>query len=322
MAALVLQGVSLTGAAAPPRAESIELETTSGALHGTLVLPNGRGPFPVALIIPGSGPVNQDGNAPTAGLDADCYQLLAEGLAHYGIASVRYDKRGVGASASALPRHDERILRASILIDDAVAWGELLRHDPRFSTLTIIGHSEGSLIGMIASRKMPVNGFISIAGPGQPVGKLILKQLDPQLPPDTYNDAKSIISDLEHGQVVSKIPLLLEPVLNPEVQPFLISLFRYSPVKEIAKLTVSILIVQGERDLQVDVSNARALAAANPRARLILIPEMNHVLKDVGDSIGSNLAAYHEPGIPISPELVRSVTSFIHQLKVGERKPR
>jgi pimeloyl-ACP methyl ester carboxylesterase len=275
----------------------------------------------VALIIPGSGPVDQNGNASKVGLDTDCYRLLAEALERHGIASIRYNKRGVGASAGSLPRHDERPLRVSSFVSDAVAWGELLRNDKRFSTLTIIGHSEGSLIGMLAARKMHVDGFVSVAGPGQPFGTLILKQLDPQLPPDAYEDAAAIISSLEHGHLVSKVPPLLEPMLGQEVQPFLISLFRYNPVREITKLTIPILVVQGERDLQVNTANARALVKANPRAHLVLIPKMNHVLKDVGDSISDNLAAYHEPQIPIAPELVRSVSFFIHNLNVGKRNP-
>jgi len=313
-----LQGVSPVSAAM--QAERSALATASGTLHGTLALPSGSGPFPVTLIIPGSGPVDQEGNAPKAGLDTDCYRLLAEGLARHGIASLRYDKRGVGASSNALPRHDERALRVSTLIGDVVAWGKLLHRDKRFSTLIIIGHSEGSLIGMIAARKMHADGFVSIAGPGHPLATLLLKQLDPQLPPDAYDDATSIISALERGHLVHKVPPPLEPLLRPAVQPFLISLFRYNPVKELAKLTIPILIVQGERDLQISLANARALAGANSRARLILIPKMNHVLKDVGDSISDNLAAYHEPQMPISPELVRSIAYFIHQLNVGERK--
>jgi pimeloyl-ACP methyl ester carboxylesterase len=318
---LLLQGLSPTGVAAPLNAESIALHTSLGTLRGMLELPDGPGQFPVALIIPGSGPVDQDGNAPKSGLDTDCYRLLAEALARQGIASVRYDKRGVGASASALPRNETQTLRVSTFIDDAVAWGQLLRHDGRFSTVTIIGHSEGSLIGMIAARKIPADEFVSIAGPGQPLATLILKQLDPQLPPDAYHDATSIITGLEQGHVVSQVPPSLAPLLGPEVQPFLISLFRYNPVKEIAKLTIPILIVQGGHDLQVNVSDAHALAGANPRAQLVLIPRMNHVLKDVGKSISNNLTAYREPQIPISPELVRSVAHFIHQLHVGARKP-
>ena len=86
---------SLVFAASVAQAQPASVKVFGGTLSGTLELPTGSGPFPVALIVAGSGPVDRDGNSPKSGLQTDCYKLLAEALAGRGIASLRYDKRGV-----------------------------------------------------------------------------------------------------------------------------------------------------------------------------------------------------------------------------------
>lgn len=290
----------------------VTLKIPTGTLYGTLSLPDGEGPFPVALIIAGSGPVDRNGNAAPLGLDTDCYQLLAKALARHGIASLRYDKRGAGDDMLlALP---ESKLRLETYIEDAAAWGKQLHSDKRFSTLTVIGHSEGSLIGMLAAQDIPADGYVSIAGAGEPAQILILKQLEPKLPPDLYRTSENIVRSLENGHKVSDVPNQLDMLFRPSVQPYLISWFRYDPAKQIAKLKIPVLIVQGERDLQVNVSDAQALAKADPSAKLVLIPSMNHVLKDVGPSVEGNEAAYRTPGLPLDPTLISDISNFILQL--------
>ncbi len=288
------------------------LKTATGTLHGTLELPVGNGPFPVALIIAGSGPTDRNGNDAQLGLNTDCYKLLAEALAQNGIVSLRYDKRGAGEDI--LLGLDETKLRFETFIGNAVAWGKQLRADKRFSALTIIGHSEGSLIGMLAAREIPADGYVSIAGAGESAQKLILKQLKPQLPLGLYKESEAIVSSLEHGKTVAAIPVSLATLFRPSVQPYLISWFRYDPAKVITTLKMPALIIQGERDLQVSVTDAQALAKADPAAKLVLIPTMNHVLKDVGGSKQDNLAAYNNPKFPIDHTLATSITAFIQDL--------
>lgn len=286
-------------------------------LHGTLELPTGKGPFPVVLIIAGSGPVDRDGNAAQLGLNTDCYKLLAKALAQDGIASLRYDKRGAGEDMLlALP---ESQLRFGAYIEDAVEWGKQLREDKRFSTLTIIGHSEGSLIGIIAARKIPADGYVSIAGAGEPVQDVLRTQLKPKLPPDLYQQAESIIDSLEQGKTVAQVPVFLNELFRPSVQPYLISWFKYNPAKEISELKVPALIIQGERDLQVSVSDAENLKKADPSAKLVLIPSMNHVLKDVDSGQGANLATYGNPKLPLDQTLITSIKTFITALQTQRR---
>lgn len=305
--------------ATPPvnqRQIPVSVKTPIGILHGTLELPAIPAPFPVVLIIPGSGPIDRDGNAAQLGLHTDCYKLLADALAKRGIASLRYDKRGAGEDAM-LALFESR-LSFKDFVSDATSWGKQLRADKRFSTLIVIGHSEGSLVGMLAAKKIPADGFVSLEGAGEPIQNLILKQLKPQLSPALYKESESIINNLKQGNTTDKVPQELQSLFRPSVQPFLISWFRYSPAKEIAKLKIPVLIVQGERDLQVSKADALALANANPHAELVLIPNMNHVLKDVGASRQDNLAAYKDPSLPLDPQLITQLNSFIHS--VGNSK--
>ena len=236
------------------------------SLHSTLLLPKEtEKQMPVVLFISGSGPTDRDGNSPMLPGKNNSLLMLAEGLAMNGIASLRYDKRGVGESAKAMVA--EADLRFETYIDDAVAFCEQLRADKRFSAVVIAGHSEGSLIGMVAAKRCNASGFISIAGAGRPAADILRTQLAGKLPPELATQSDAILKDLEAGSTTDKPPVELSALYRPSVQPYLISWFRYDPAKSIAALSVPVLIVQGTTDIQVSVDDAKRLAAAAPQAR-------------------------------------------------------
>jgi pimeloyl-ACP methyl ester carboxylesterase len=293
--------------------EPAKLETATGTLYGTLMLPPSKGPNPVVLIIAGSGPTDRNGNSTLLNGPNDSLKMLAQGLAENGIASLRYDKRGIAESAKAMK--GEADLRFDDYVNDAMQWGEQLRKDKRFSTLTIAGHSEGSLIGMIAAQKAGADGYISIAGLARPANLIILDQVRPKLPPDLLKTTEDILALLVAGKTVDNVPPSLAPLFRPSVQPYMISWFRYDPSKEIAKLTVPVLIAQGTTDIQVTVDEAKALAKAKPSAKLVLIDGMNHVMKQVPVDQDKQGRSYSDPSLPVEPRLITEMASFVKNVK-------
>ena len=293
--------------------EPATLTTTTGVIHGTLDMPSGIGPFPVALIIAGSGPTDRDGNSAMLAGKNNSLKMLAQSLATANIASLRFDKRGIAASAAAGPK--EADLRFENYVDDAAAWVEQLRHDKRFSTFTIIGHSEGALIGAIATARTHPNAFISVAGVGRSAGLVLREQINGKLPVQLFQANEKILRELEAGRTTEDVPPALKSMYRASVQPYLISWFKYNPVEVVASIKEPILICQGTTDIQVAVEEAEALKKASPTAKLVIIQGMNHVLKTVPTDTVKQTASYSDPALPINVELMKSIIEFVPRAK-------
>jgi pimeloyl-ACP methyl ester carboxylesterase len=292
--------------------EEITLRTPTGDVFGTLELPAARTPVPAVLIIAGSGPTDRNGNSPALPGKNNSLSMLADGLAANGIASLRYDKRGIAASRAAMTAESD--LRFTHFIDDAVAWVQLLRADKRFSSLTIIGHSEGSLIGMVAAKTAGADAFISLEGAGRRAQDLLVEQLKPQLPPELMSQTERILTALTAGTMPDSVPPVLAALFRPSVQPYLISWFKYDPAVEIGNLAVPVLIVQGTTDIQTSMTDANALAAGNKSARLLTIEGMNHILKEVSGDRLAQLPKYSDPSLPVVPKLIDEIAAFIKSI--------
>jgi pimeloyl-ACP methyl ester carboxylesterase len=278
------------------------LQTSTGELSGTLTVPILKGTFPVALIIAGSGPTDRNGN--NAQMKNNSLQLLAHELAAQGIASIRYDKRGIGASKGALI--SEENLRFENYVEDAKAWAAELKADSRFRELIIIGHSEGSLIGMLACEQADL--FVSLAGAGRPIDVILKEQLAVQLKGEKklLRAANDGLSKLKEGKLVEDAPVELFGLFRSSVQPYMISWMKYDPAVEISKLKIPIVIVQGSTDLQVKEEDAVILFKAHPlNSRLIIIENMNHVLKIAPLDRTKNIETYSNPELPLASELCR-----------------
>jgi uncharacterized protein len=291
----------------PSDAEPVELQTKAGLIKGTLLLPDAPKPCPLVIIIAGSGPTDRDGNNPLGGKN-DSLKLLAEGLAAKGIGSLRFDKRGIGESAKALAK--EADIRFEAYIDDVVEWGKKFQNDPRFSSVIILGHSEGSLIGMVACWKLGAKGFVSIAGSGRPAADLILSQLEPKLPPANFEEVKTIVEKLKKGETVKDVPPA-DPLFRPSVQPYIISWFKYDPAVEIGKLKVPALVIQGTTDIQARAEDAKLLKAACKNADLFMVEGMNHIMKKVSADQAEQIKSYGDPSLPVVPELLDRIAAFV-----------
>lgn len=290
--------------------KNIILTTPTGEIHGILLMPDNEEPCPLVIIIAGSGPTDMNGNTIGSELQNNSLKMLAEGLAAKGIASLRYDKRGIGKSQAAIMSEEE--LRFEHYIDDAAAWADMFSADKRFSTIAIAGHSEGSLIGMVAAQKSTaVEAYISIAGCGRPAHEVIEEQLNSQ-PDQVRNEAAAINRELLQGRIVEDVPNYLAALYRKSVQPYLISWFRYNPAKEIAKLKIPVLILQGDKDIQVGVKEAERLYLARMFSSFYIIEGMNHVLKHCeGNDMLSQLEAYQSPTMPIKQELIEHIARFL-----------
>ena len=290
--------------------EEITLNTPTGDIHGKLMLPDGGTPCPVVLIIAGSGPTDMNGN--NAGMTNNSLLYLARELAAGGIASVRYDKRAIGKSAAACTNEED--LRFDHYINDAAAWADKLAGDSRFTKVIIAGHSEGSLIGMVAAqRSKAVKGYISIAGCGSPAYEILEEQLKSQ-PAWIQEQSASICKELREGRTVKEVPYYLISLYRKSVQPYLISWFAYDPAAEIAKLDIPVLILQGDKDIQVGTDEADKLHTAQPSATMHIIKDMNHVLKQCETTDArEQIAIYSNPDLPLKAELVSTMVKFIKE---------
>jgi pimeloyl-ACP methyl ester carboxylesterase len=316
----LIAGRATAAEPAGPSEQALTQEVKGGALAGTLMLPAASGKVPVALIIAGSGPTDRDGNSALIPGHNDSLKMLAAALARQGIASLRYDKRGIGASRAAMT--SESALRFDDLVDDTARWVATLKGDARFSTVTVIGHSEGSLVGMLAARatgaRAGADGFVSLAGAAERQSDILRKQLAGKLAPEQAADNERILSALEHGQTVADVAPMWARFYRPSVQPYLISVYQYVPTHEVAALRIPALIVQGTTDVQVGVDQAEALEAAKPDAALLVIPGMNHVLKAVPADAPDPAAAYGDPSLPLHPQLAPAIVGFMRGLKPAD----
>ena len=288
--------------------KNVKVKTGHGKLFGTLLTPEDKKDVPVVLIIAGSGPTDRNGNSMM--LQSNSYKMLANALVEEGIASLRYDKQGIGESAEA--RLAENELTIEHLVNDVIAWIQYLKKKENFSTIIIIGHSQGSLLGMLAAKKEKVDGYISLAGAGNTIDKILEKQLAVGAA-DYEEDTERILNSLRAGDTTHNVPAQLLSIFRPTIQPFLVSWIKYDPVEEIAKLNVPIMVIQGTTDIQVKTEEAKLLAES-AKVEPVLINQMNHVLKSAPEDREKNIQTYYDPKLTLHDELTPTISKFIQNL--------
>ncbi|HEX9955807.1 MAG TPA: alpha/beta fold hydrolase [Fibrella sp.] len=281
-------------------------------LEGTLMLPaNQTKPVPVVMLIAGSGPTDRNGNAP--GMAMNMYHQLADSLTKRGVAVLRYDKRGSGAN---LPLYAPQLTKSAPdfnhLVDDAVGFIRQLKADKRFSTVTVAGHSEGALVGMLAATQAKADRYISIAGAGQNIAEILKVQFaNGGVQGDNLALAIRDVDSLKAGQQVRKPLPMLASLFTPINQSYLISWMKYDPVRVIREFKGPVLILQGKHDIQVAVSEAERLKAARPDAKLILFDTMNHVMKEGPAERMANISSYTASGSAVLPAVADAIAAFV-----------
>lgn len=310
---IFLGALSMSDAIAGESAFSIP--GPDGPLSGTLLLPSGVAAPPAILILPGSGPTDRDGNNPL-GIQAATYAKLAQALAKQGVASLRSDKRGLFESAGAI--QNPNAVTIADYVTDTTGWVEAIRAETGVGCVWLVGHSEGALIALVAAQSMEsLCGLVLLAAPGRPLGGILQEQFAASLgDPALVQQSGAAIEALERGQRVDaeNLDQAIRPLFADDLQGFLISLFSYDPARLIAPLDLPILIVHGQQDLQVPDGDAQRLHRSNPGSELLVIDDVNHLLKSVkiGDR-QDNLESYADPDRPISGRVVQAIADFVLQ---------
>ncbi|WP_274308520.1 alpha/beta fold hydrolase [Solibacillus daqui] len=287
--------------------EKLDIPVADGELKAALQMPE-RPTGELVIIHAGSGPTNKDGNTIGGGAN-NGLKMIAESLAEQGIASIRFDKRGIGENTALITREEN--LTFNMYVQDVIAIIDYAEKDKRFNEIHLLGHSEGALIMTIAAQQNEVDSLISIAGAGRPVDEILMEQLTEMLPPDLLQESEKALRKLKAGEKVENVPAELQSLFRPSVQPYMISWLKYDPQQEIKNVKAPILILQGKKDIQVTEADAKNLQAANGKAVIHYFDKMNHVLKDIEGNREQNIASYSDPKLPLATGLIDEIASFI-----------
>lgn len=306
---IILILLSCTGSAQDTfSSEELLIMNDSIQLPGTLSYNSELKSQPLAIFIHGSGNVDRNGNQTMMNANANYIKMLNDSLVSRGIAFFRFDKR------TATPSNIKFIMSNMSFegfVEDINLIINTFKDDKRFSSITLIGHSQGSLIGMLANHSH-VDKYISLAGPSKSIDHILVEQVRLQNGNEIADKMESHFKELaEQGSIDNVDPMLLS-LFNKPTQPFMLSWMAYTPSEEIKRVELPILIINGNKDLQVSVTEAETLHQANLKSKLIIIDNMNHVLKTI-EKDEDNMASYMSPDFPLSKQLVDEITTFIKQ---------
>jgi uncharacterized protein len=318
--AAIATAVLLAAGSPAVQAGPVERRLTIDGLALTYVRPEGTDRVPLAVIIAGSGPTDRDGNS-LLGLKTDAYKQLAEALADLGIATVRYDKRGIAGSAD-LGRN-ENLLTIDVFAKDAQAAAKWAAQLPNAGPVVLIGHSEGGVLALMAAKAAAAKAVVLLTTPGRPLGQILREQLArPVLPQELRSEALEIIAALERGEEVKTMRADLEPLFRPSVQPFVRSWIKTDPAQLLRGSDIPALVIGGGRDIQVARADFDALVAARANVKSSWYPSMGHTLKQTGEDLQSQGKAYMDPTLPLMEGLADAVARFVHEAVGGASKAR
>ncbi len=269
-------------------AETIACDNAGARLRGVVWRPQSvAGAAPLVVVIADAGPTDRDGNSHVA-QHSDTYRLLATALAEHGVSSLRYDKRGVGAST--LPA---RLVTFDDFVSDAAALVTQARATRHYSAVYLVGHGEGALVALAVGARWPalVDGIVSVAGAARPLAVVLRAQLAATLSAPELMEYDRALAELHAGRAIAPLQSsTLRLILRPYLEAFLRQELFLDPLPLVRAQTTPLTIVQGGDDAAATVGDARALAAARPDARLVIVPEVAPTLqvktvKPVADAI-------------------------------------
>lgn len=277
-------------------------------IEGTLYKPKNIKNPKLAIIVAGSGLTDKDGNAKAQGLNTNMYKLLAEALVN-DMAVFTYDKRTLGLIKNG--KINETILTFDEFVwdvDDIVSYFR----KQNYNHITLIGHSEGSLLSILSAQK-DADALISLAGAGRPIDEILFDQLMKQIP-NLQEDILNILGTLKDGKEIEVENPFLKGLFGKHNQPYLINWMTYDPQKELAKIKKPTLIIGSLKDIQVTEFEAYLLSYGKEDAKLEILPNMTHALKNI-EKDEDQMKTYSDITWPIAEDLVFKVKTFIMALK-------
>ncbi len=324
-------------ASVPPYAASEVHFANTGAgieLAGTLTLPQGKGPFPAVVLVHGSGPNLRDEEI----FGHKLFLVLADHLSRQGIAVLRYDKRGLGASSG----NYQGATTFDFAADAAAAVNYLrTRPDIKLHQIGMIGHSEGGLIAPLAAARDPQLAFIvMMAGPGVRGDLLLTEQialiakavgtsevqiaatraLNRQLfgaistsatPEQGAQRAKAILDKAQADGALSAADAAAQ--LARFSSAWFHTLLSYDPAPTLERVRQPVLALNGERDLQVpakmDLDALRLALRHNPRAQVMELPGLNHVFQTARTGAPTEYGVIEET---LAPLALSTISDWIH----------
>ena len=288
-------------------AEELNLSNDSILLPGTLTYQQNLSQQPLVIYVHGSGNVDRNGNQ-TGSVKANYIKQLSQALNANGIAFYRYDKRTA-------TRENMKFMMNGIsfldFVEDLKVAIEHFKDDKRFSSMTLVGHSQGSLVAMLAMSD-DIDKYVSLAGPDISIDEFFTELYRQQVGDSIANLMTAQFDELRTTGNIEQVDPMFAQLFSPSNMPFFESWMKYKPLEEIQNFDQPTLIINGKKDLQVQPEEAEALHQARPESKLVLIDNMNHVLKTI-EKDEDNLKSYGTPDFPISEELVGALTVFIKE---------
>jgi alpha-beta hydrolase superfamily lysophospholipase len=289
-------------------------------LAGTLLLPawSELQKVPGIVLVAGSGPTDRDGNNPLAPARIDVLKQIAQLLAQAGIATLRYDKRGIGASTARPPgtlQDQARFFSWDNFVGDVVAaHGELVKHDEIKPYATaLLGHSEGGLLVLAAAPAITTNrphGMVLAATPGRPMGSIVRAQIGRGAHHLAESAERAMAAIQATGRVPPDLPPELQALFPPYAGPFLQRLLSFDPAQALLGVDLPCLLLQGAADRQVvpmeDVQPLiDALGKRSAPGEAVIVPAVSHNLKLVSWPTDAGF------GGPIAPAVASKLVDWL-----------
>jgi pimeloyl-ACP methyl ester carboxylesterase len=280
-------------------------------LAGTFAAPDGSGPFPAALLLAGSGPLDRDGSIKRMPLNLS--RDLAVTLAEAGWASLRYDKRGVGASEG-----DYLSTGFSDEVADAEAARDWLMAQEGVSSVVVIGHSAGALqAAELAGRQPTIAGAILLAATAK-TGEETLRWQAAQIGEHVVPGPIKAIMRLfrtdvlkQQDSAIAKLKATTTDTARIQLQKvnakWMREFIAYDPVPVLEAATVPMLAITGSKDVQVDAADLEVIARTAPSAQILQVEDMDHLLRPEPAPVSNPRHYGKQIKKPIHPRVIEAI---------------